>query len=105
DPKNSFVRLENTGTTAVVNPKIIVNGKDWSSLEGILAQVIVPGMSAEERARAIWEFARDETYHWWPPTQQTREDTDPVKLFSAYGYGFCTDVALAMAALFNATEL
>lgn len=105
DPDNSFVRIDNVGTTAVVNPKITIGGKDWSSIGAILAHIISPEMSDEEKARAIWEFARTERYHWWTPTQQSFEDTDPVKLFTAYGYGFCTDVALAMSAMLNATGI
>ena len=104
-PENLYLRIENVGTTNIVRPKIVVNGRpDWSTMDAILAEIIEPGMTDDEKARAIWQFARQARYHWWPPT--VRPDIhDPVKLFGTYGYGFCDDVASAMAAMFDRVGL
>ena len=102
-PHNLSIRLENVGNTAVVNPKVVVNGyPDWSTIDSILAEIIDPAMSTAEKARAIWQFARTSRYHYWPPSRNfTFESRDPVRFFSVYGYGLCDDLSQVMAALFE----
>jgi hypothetical protein len=105
-PINVYLRIENVGNTAVVNPRITVNGgPNWQTLDSILAGIVEPGMSDDQKAHAIWQFTRHNRYHWWSPSQWTQENVDPVKLFNVYGYGFCTDSAAAMAAMFERVGL
>jgi len=55
---NEFLTIENVGTTDVVNPRIVVDGRrDWFSAETILSSISRPGMTAAEKAMAIWKFA------------------------------------------------
>jgi hypothetical protein len=98
-PTGRFISVRNSGTTPVVNPRVVVNGKNWRTAGDIVASVVAPGMTDEEKARALWSFARDNRYHWWPPTTGL-DSRDAIKLFNAYGYGFCNDVADALANLF-----
>ena len=101
-PSNEYVRLENIGETAVVGPKVLVKGgSNWSTIDSILAAATEGASTDRERALALWQFARVNRYHWYPPTDHTLEDVDPVKLFSVYGYGFCTNVAAVLAALWE----
>ncbi|MGH9160639.1 MAG: transglutaminase domain-containing protein [Vicinamibacteraceae bacterium] len=104
DPVNHSVSIRNVGSTSVVNPKIVLRGRDWSTVEHMLAGIVTPEMSAEQKARAIWSFARTNRYHWVPATRGF-DDDDPVKLFNAYGYGFCNDVSSAQAALYELLDL
>ncbi|MBI4790392.1 MAG: transglutaminase domain-containing protein, partial [Chloroflexi bacterium] len=101
-PQNDYLRIENVGSTTIVGPKIVVNGApDWSTIDSILAEIISPGMTNDEKARAIWQFARTAHDHWWLPSALTHEGYDPVNYFNVYGYGFCGNVAAAMAALYD----
>ncbi len=101
-PQGTFLRIENTGDTAVVRPKVVVNGSaDWSTTDAILAAATAGAATDREKALMLWQFARENRYHWYPPSDQTQEDSDPVKLFTAYGYGFCTNVAAVLAALWE----
>ena len=62
---NKCARLENIGSTDIVNPWIIVNNKrDWRSIDRILAEILTDDMTDAEKARAIWEFACNHRYHY-----------------------------------------
>ncbi|MPZ17085.1 MAG: hypothetical protein GEV06_04095 [Luteitalea sp.] len=104
EPVETSVSIRNTGTTAVVNPKVVIGGKDWSSVDSILASILTPDMLDEQKARAIWSFARTNGYHYAPPTLGYDGD-DPVKLFNAYGYGLCNNVMGAQAVLYERVGL
>ncbi len=100
---NIQVRLENVGQTPVRNPRIIVNGKrNWHSLEAILDEILVDGMSDAEKARAIWEFARRHRYHF---TTADDEVKDTVKMLNCYGYTLCWDEAYTVSNLWQAAGL
>jgi hypothetical protein len=105
-PYNATLKLENVGASEVIRPKVLVNGRpDWTTIDAILRDATKPGMSDREKALALWQFARVNRYHWWPPTVGTMEDSDPVKLFSVYGYGFCGNVAAVLSALWERAGL
>lgn len=65
---------------------------DLTSAETILASILEPGMTDEEKALAIYEFVKAWRIHW-TPRDGTEEMHDPVKLIGVYGYGFCDDAA------------
>lgn len=98
-PVNLDVRVENVGDVPVRHGRLVANGRDWTSLARILAGIVEPDLTPAEKVRAVWGFLRGARYHWFPPSFQTAEASDPVKLVSVYGYGFCTDVSLAAAVL------
>jgi hypothetical protein len=100
---NVSVRMENTGTKTVENPWITINGKrNWRSLRHILESILEAGMSEEEKARAIWEFARNHRYHF---TSADDEVKDTVKMLNCYGYTLCWDEAYTVSNLWQAAGL
>ncbi|MFH1567199.1 MAG: hypothetical protein ABIL09_04305 [Gemmatimonadota bacterium] len=100
---NLSLRLENTGDTAVVNPRLVVNGRRrWHSVPAILGEVLAPGMTDAEKARAIWEFARRHRYH---ATTGDDEVKDTVKMLNVYGYTLCWDEAYTVSNLWQAAGL
>ena len=100
---NVFVSIENRGDDALVNPWITVNGKrNWRSLSDILVEIIEPGMTDAEKARAIWEFARHSRYH---ATTGDDEVKDTVKMLNCYGYTLCWDEAFTVSNLWQAAGL
>ena len=71
---NVAVCMENVGKTEIVNPWIIVNGKyDWRSIDHVLDGILDAGMSEEEKARAIWEFARTHRYHYTCASDEVKD--------------------------------
>ncbi|MFQ6098952.1 MAG: hypothetical protein ACE5O2_14575, partial [Armatimonadota bacterium] len=95
---NRFVRLENIGSTPVVNPWVIVNGKrDWRSMGAIL-RAIKAGLPKDhtdkELAIAIWEWEKHHRFH---ATTGDNEVNDPVKVYNVYGYTLCGNDAQVIA--------
>ncbi|MFC2075869.1 transglutaminase family protein [candidate division KSB1 bacterium] len=102
---NLEVAIHNRGRTIVVNPRVVANGKrDWHSTSSILAEILQDNMSDKEKALAIWEFLRDNRYHYEPPAS-AHENHDPVKFIGVYGYGFCDDSSSNFTALAQAAGL
>jgi hypothetical protein len=98
---NRFVRLENLGQRVIHDATLHVAGRDWSTIDTMLASIVTPDMTPERKARAIWQFARQSRYHFYPPSSHDPESADPIKYFNFYGYGFCSDTSAAMGALFS----
>ena len=107
DPMRS-VRIENTGSTDVVNPWLLVNGKrNWRTAEDIVHEALAaygdPGhMTDGEKARAIWEFLRRHRFH---ATTGNFEVRDPVKMFNVYGFALCGDNAPVLMDLWRLAGL
>ncbi|WP_417393975.1 transglutaminase-like domain-containing protein [Gimesia chilikensis] len=71
---------------------------DLSSQQAMLASILKPGMTDEEKSMAIWKFLVDWRYHFYP-AEPGDEVHDPVKFLNVYGYGFCDDCASNFAVL------
>lgn len=71
---------------------------DLSSQQAMLASILKPGMTDEEKSLAIWKFLKDWRYHFYP-AEPGDEVHDPVKFLNVYGYGFCDDCATNFAVL------
>jgi len=100
---NLFVRLENVGDVAVVNPWIQrADRPDTRTMQGILDYVLEPGMSDEEKARALWEF---EIKHRFHATTEDDEVNDVIKMYNCYGYTLCYNESLTMSDLWRAAGL
>ena len=100
---NVFASIENTGTEAVINPWIVVNERrNWRTIQDILNEILDNDMSNEEKARAIWEFARRHRYH---ATTADDEVKDTVKMLNVYGYTLCWDEAYTVSNLWQAAGL
>jgi hypothetical protein len=98
---------------AVRTPKVLAEGQlDTSSVESIIAAIIKPGMTQQEKALAVFDFLRTHVYHW-PATREAPdlEDFhagviyDPIKLVNVYGYGYCFQNRSALEALWQAAGL
>lgn len=77
---------------------------DLSSQETMLASILKPDMSSEEKSLAIWKFLVDWRYHH-VPAESGDEIHDPVKFLNVYGYGFCDDCATNFSVLANKAGL
>src|SRR5687767_14140908 len=88
----------------VVSDKVV----DVSSVEAWQASYLKPGMSAEEKALAVWRSVVAHQHQNPPPVEYLQSDNvvlDPIKMFNVYGYGLCMVHASHVAALARAAGL
>ncbi|MBC7287060.1 MAG: hypothetical protein H5T86_03255 [Armatimonadetes bacterium] len=98
-----YVRIENVGDQPVRNPWVLVNGKrNWRSIEDVVAEVVRPGMSDEEKALRLWWFQVNHRFH---ATTDDEEDNDEIKVLNVYGYTLCGNDAEVLGHLFQAAGL
>src|SRR5436309_11405362 len=65
---------------------------DVTTSENFLKSFVKPGMSDEERAKAIWTGAVRYRHQTVPPNEYLSDEWeahDPIKLFNVYGYCMC----------------
>lgn len=103
---NEFLVIENIGTTDVINPRIVVNGRrNWFSADDILNNILTPNMTDAEKAMAVYSFfashktqAHENDRRPGPevpddnsnPSRNTfGERADPVKSVNSYYCGGC----------------
>ena len=108
---NRYLVIENIGETDVVNPRIVVSGRnDWFSVDSILAGIVGPKMTDAEKAMAVWQFTADHQVqchennrrvgppHPEPDSHPSRntfsERANPVKAANCY---YCSGCSLAAA--------
>ncbi len=94
---NKYLIIKNTGPVPI-QPQIIMNGKDWSSLQAIVHSVISEEMTNHQKAVAIWEFVRDARYHFQKPLSFSYSIT-PLALFNSWGYANCGETSRAVIGL------
>jgi len=91
--------LENTDSERAVRVWGRAAGApDLTTRDAILASMLRPGMTDEEKALALWSALATWRHHDVAAAAGL-EASDPVKLLGVYGFGFCNDVAHALAAL------
>ena len=96
---NRSVRMENVGSTDVVNPWLSNGHNDFRSLDRIVARAIDPGMTDSEKARALWW---QEVQHRFHLEGDNDELLDPVKVFNVYGHNTCGNDSICLAGLWRA---
>jgi hypothetical protein len=74
---------------------------DCSSYETILAGVLKPGMTDEQKALALYDFYRQMVYHY----QNIAESRNPVKCINAIGNTLCGSQATCMRGLLEAAGI
>jgi hypothetical protein len=97
----------------VRTPQVLREGQpDLSSVEAIIASIVRPGMSQQEKAMAVYDFVRTHIYHWGTAKEYPDRNSydygvvyDPVKLVNVYGYGYCFQNRAAAEALWHAAGL
>ena len=94
---NEYLTIENIGPVPI-QPHIIINGKDWSSLQSILQSTLTEGMTNHQKAVAIWEFVRGARYHFQKPFSSSYPVT-PLTLFNSWGYANCGEASRAVIGL------
>jgi hypothetical protein len=99
---NRSVRLENVGTSDVVNPWLFNGRNNWRTIDEIVASAIEPGMTGREKAIALWWF---ETTHRCHFPCRSDEVKTPVKVLNIFGYNTCGDDAQCLAGLWHAAGL
>ena len=97
----SGVSIKNPGPDTISDLRIALNGiKNPVSIDEIV-EVATAGKSCdEEKALGLWRYVVKNRCHDWP-AHSGNEVFDPVKLFSGYGYGFCSHASRALAVLAN----
>jgi len=91
---NRSVRLENVGSTDVVNPWLSNGRDDYRSLESLVARAALPKMTDADKARALWW---QEVQHRFHLEGDNDELLDPVKVFNVYGYNTCGNDSICLA--------
>jgi HEAT repeats len=96
----------------VPGPRLLsIHTPDASSPEAIVAAIIKPGMSQEQKALAIWRYCWENTWHWpapvEPPAKQHSLDVvyDANKQLNVYGYTYCFAIRSLGEALYQAAGL
>jgi hypothetical protein len=95
---NRAVRMENVGTTDVVNPWLSNGRNEFRTLPEIVAGALRPGMTDRDKALALWRL---QTTHRFHATTGDAEVNDPVKVFNVYGYTTCGDDSVCLAGLWR----
>ncbi|HUS80719.1 MAG TPA: hypothetical protein VM283_05580, partial [Armatimonadota bacterium] len=97
---NISLTIANTGATPVVWPKLVANGRDWSTIDALLEDFTRGATNDQEKALFIWEAMRQHRYHQLP-LYANDEFHDPVKMFNSYGLQLCDDMGYCGCSLFK----
>ncbi|MCX6974600.1 MAG: hypothetical protein NTZ94_09965 [Verrucomicrobia bacterium] len=104
-PDNSVpvgLKIKNPGPDTISNLTIALDGKkNPISIDEIVEVATAGKFGDEEKALGLWSYVVKNRCHDWPSSHSGNEAFDPVKLFSVYGYGFCSHAAKALAILAN----
>ena len=99
---NLEVRMENLGTTDVVNPWLFNGRNTFRTIDEIVHSAVRPGMSDREKAYALWFQEICHRYHW---EGDNDELGDPVKVFNVYGYNTCGNDSICLGGLWKRAGL
>jgi hypothetical protein len=91
---NRSVRIENIGSTDVVNPWLSNGRNDFRSLKEIVSRVVKPGMTDREVAMALWWQEIQHRFHY---EGDNHELLSPVKVFNVYGHNTCGNDSICLA--------
>ena len=95
---------DDTPSPGRVNNLKVLSDKidDVTTVENILRSFVRPGMSDEERSKAIWTAVVKYRHQTIPPNEFLAADSeahDPVKIFNVYGYCMCCCCSAVIEAL------
>src|SRR5512139_941373 len=99
---NRSLRMENVGTSDLINPWLSNGGNDFRNVAEIVAAAVTPGMTDAEKAFALWFQQIRYRHH---SGGDNNELLDPVKVFNIYGYNTCGNDSIALATLWRAAGL
>lgn len=95
---NRSVRMENIGTTDIINPWLSNGQNDFRSLDRIVAKATQSALSDADKARALWWQEIQHRYHF---EGDNNELLDPVKVFNIYGHNTCGNDSICLAGLWQ----
>lgn len=95
---NRAVRMENIGSSNVLNPWLSNGRNNFRNIDEIVAAAITPGMSDKEKALALWFQEMRFRYHHGG---NNLEVGDPVKVFNVYGHNTCGNDSICLAGLWH----
>lgn len=91
---NRSVRMENVGTTDVVNPWLVSGRNDLRNLDAVVSRAIEPGMSANDSAMSLWWQEIQHRFHF---EGDNSELSSPVKVLNVYGHNTCGNDSICLA--------
>ena len=94
---NLSVTLENVGDTDVVNPWLSNHRTAFRSSADLVASVIQPGMSDEEKALALFHKALSLRFHG----DAYEEEDVPMRVFNVYGFNTCGGASAVLMQLWR----
>ena len=97
---NISLTVANTGDAPVAWPKVVDNGRDWSTYEALLEDFTAGATNDQEKALFIWQAMRENRYHQMP-LYPDAEFHDPVRMFNSYGLQLCDDMGYVGCSLFK----
>src|SRR4051812_33974222 len=77
--------IENTGTRALERVAVVVNGHDWSDIEGLIRSAELPA-SPSDFARALFTFWTANRSH---ASCGLKAAEDPLQMLRSWGYTIC----------------
>ncbi len=99
-PENIEIVIENLGDTAVVNPRLSVNGLyDWYDVNSLAAEITRGAKTDEEKAMAVWSWVLYKRFQRSPADHSALH---PIRGLSGYGYGNCGFTAAWLKGLLTA---
>lgn len=97
---NIRLSLRNNGSGIIPHVHLTLNNRgDWWDQQSLRSEML-KNLPPTEYSLALWRFASENSFHSFSPENAGDfEDRDPIKFFTLYGYGFCSDITGAMAGL------
>jgi hypothetical protein len=99
---NRSVRLENVGSTDVINPWLSNGRNDFRSISAIAARALAPGMTDRDKAMALWWQQVQYRFHY---QGDNKELASPVKVLNVYGHDTCGNDSICLAGLWKTAGL
>lgn len=100
---------------AAFSPRVVGRLRpDFHSLEAMLASPQFAGKQGEDLVMAVYNHFTsqvDGTYHFWPSAENEgqprirRSNADPIKIFNAYGWAICGQMAHMLYMIWTAAGL
>lgn len=102
---NRMVRMENIGDGDIINPWLSNGRNNVRSVDEILASILGPDMTEQEKALAIWWFINRNCHAASIGDQHSEEIIDVIKILNVYGYTLCHGSCQALGKLWEEAGL
>ena len=99
--------VSSVASAQVVNPRVTTDGSvDCSSLKSIARDVCKGKTTKQDKAIALYEFARRVMYHYQQRSEASNADNhDSLRLINTYGYALCSQQSLLLVDLWQAAGI